>query len=109
MIQISEKQGRKTLELMNAELVVVSDEQKGTSQRTGREWKARFVNIKFSLGTNSNGYEDSMLVRARCLDSVCERIGMAPIGTKIHAHVRFDVDTRFKFPQLVCTLVDFTF
>ena len=109
MVQISEKQGRKTLELTTTTLVLVGEAQTGTSQRTGNQWKVRTVNIRFSLGTNTEGNEDSMIVAAKCFGDVCDRVSMVPVGSRIHAFIRIDVNTRFKTPQTECTLVDFTF
>lgn len=117
MVQISEKQGKKTLELTTAKLVLVGEAQTGTSQRTGNKWKVRTVNIKFSLSTNmegneetnTEGNEETMIVAAKCFGDVCDRVSMVPVGSRIHAFIRLDVNTRFKTPQTECTLVDFTF
>ena len=108
MIQISEKQGRKTLELREAELVFLSEAETGNSQYSGRQWKVRIANIKFGLGANMEGKEQTMIVAAKCFDDICDRISMVAIGTKFHAFVRFDLNTHYKKPSTECTLVDFT-
>lgn len=108
MIQISEKQGRKALELREAEIVYMGELQTGTSMRSGNEWKARTVNLKFSLGQNAEGKEETMIVAARCYNEVCERIGMMATGSRVHAFIRLDVTTRFKNPVTDCALTDFT-
>ena len=108
MIQISEKQGRKALELRDAELVHVGEVTSGTSMRTGREWKVRNVNLRFNVGTNMSGETEFMSLTAKCYDEVCNKIGMVAIGTHLHAFIRLDLNLRFKVPQTDCTLVDFT-
>ena len=109
MIKVAEKQGRKTLELESAELILVGEAQTGISQRTGNPWKLRTVNIKFGLGTNEAGKEESMIIAAKCFGDVCDRISMCAVGSRIHAFIRLDVSTRFKVPQTECELVDFSF
>ena len=108
MIDIVEKQGRKTLELKDAELVFLGERETGKSQYSGRQWKVLIANIKFSLGTNMEGREQTMIVAAKCFDDICDRISMVAIGTKFHAFVRFDLNTYYKKPSTECTLVDFT-
>ena len=108
MIQITEKQGRKTLELRQAELVYVGELATGKSLRTGNEWKARTVNIKFSLGTNAEGKPESMTIAAKCLGDICDRVSMVAGGTTIHAFIRLELNLHFKIPQTECMLVDFT-
>lgn len=109
MIGIAERQGKKTLELRQAEIVYIGEITSGVSPRSGRAWKMRNVNIKFSVGMNAEGKEETMLVSARCFDELCDRIGMVATGTRICAFVRLDVNARFRIPQTECTLVDFTF
>ena len=107
MIDIVEKQGRKTLELKDAELVFVGEVYGGTSQRTGQPWKVRNANIRFNIGTNMNGEKEYMSMTLKCHNEVCDKIGMLAIGTHLHAFIRTDLNLHFKTPQTECTLVDF--
>ena len=108
MIGIAEKQGRKTLELRDAELVWVGEVYSGTSQRTGQPWKVRSANLRFSVGTNANGQTECMMMTVRCLNEVCDKIGMVATGTHLHAFVRLDLDLHFKAARTECSLIDFT-
>lgn len=108
MIRVGEKNGRKALLLTNAEIVYIGEVQEGISARTGNPWKLRNVNIKFVVGHNVDLKEETMIVSAKCVGELCDRIGFHPIGTHCEALIRLDINTRWKVAQTECTLLDIT-
>ena len=107
MIGIAEKQGRKTLEFRDAEVVYVGEVKTGVSMTTGNEWKLRHINLKINLGTNMQGEKETMMLCAKCAGELCDKMGMMAVGTHIHAFVRFNLNVHFNVPKTECNLVDF--